>query len=442
MLPNGILDWGSANVVDDPVLNHPAMQRLRWVKQLGQVDGVNSRAVHTRYDHSCFAAYIGGHICSILNSKGRLPSSERDLVQLIKLHDYGHPPFSHAVEYVLREHTPTDHKQRALLLLDSDEHDNHGHTLADVLEMTGTNIANLRRLLEGKNHAGTICTDKTLGADKLAYTSMDAFVCGYNQMPPAWQSLVPFITFLEHLGLDVGMRVRQQDDPISMVCAMQTFYFRMYSDVYLSPESLALERHIQKAVELSIAAGILVPKTIWELGDGALVHCIEVAPLKNEKVNEAQSQLSRYTQAGDVYQRAVAFIFERFLHNQYPDEKAHPLDEVFKTDFLAAFNKPSRLSALEETLSRQIGIPFICSLLPDPEKMKPADVPLYVGARHVHNLREYRPMHYKMLDEHAESFFAIRLLVPKQEQDNARRKHHQVAGAFYEIAKDLMRDAA
>jgi HD superfamily phosphohydrolase len=436
---NGQLYWGSSNIANDDVLNHPIMQRLRWVKQLGQIDGVNSRAVHTRYDHSGYASHVAKHICEILLQKKRLPTSEIDIIQHTKLHDMGHPAFSHPVEYVLQEHSDMNHNKRALELMESGERDNKNRTLKDVLIESGADPENVRRLLTKENSASAICSNKIVGADKLAYSLMDAVVCGFNQQPPAWQALAPYLTFVDNkLGLDIGMQARQQDDPISIVCATQTFYFRMYTDVYLSPESLALERHIQKAVEYSIKAEILEPDNVWEMGDGALVHTIAINSSNNPLVKKAQQHLACYTHSGDMYHRAFAHKYERFLKHGPGDEAKVKIDPEYAKQFLKTFQRPSLLTELEDRMEQETGIPYICSVLPDPEKVRPANLPLFQGTRLVDSLQNYNPKHYEMLNECAEREFAIRLLVPKEHKEYLMRHQGPTCLAFQTISQDII----
>src|SRR3989338_10759935 len=126
-------EWGYE--VDDPVLNHPILQIQADHKQLGQVAYVLPQAKHSRFNHFGFAKYIADRICKHLEEKGNLPGSRNNIVQFTKIHDMGHPPFSHAVEYVLKSLTGLDHNLRALQLLDSDKRDKAGNrTLKDVLE--------------------------------------------------------------------------------------------------------------------------------------------------------------------------------------------------------------------------------------------------------------------------------------------------------------------
>lgn len=85
------------------LLDQPALQRLRNVKQLGLVDLAFPGAVHTRYNHSLGAMHVATRLFDSLFSKGDLPVAVhnhfRQAVRVaMLLHDIGHPPLSHAAE--------------------------------------------------------------------------------------------------------------------------------------------------------------------------------------------------------------------------------------------------------------------------------------------------------------------------------------------------------
>ncbi len=83
------------------VLNHPYMQRLRRIMQLGLSHLVYPGAQHTRYTHVLGAMHLMGLAVSVLRRKGNeiTEDEERAVKLAILLHDIGHGPFSHALEY-------------------------------------------------------------------------------------------------------------------------------------------------------------------------------------------------------------------------------------------------------------------------------------------------------------------------------------------------------
>lgn len=85
------------------IIEHPFFQRLRRIKQLGLTDLVYPGALHTRFHHALGAMHLMGVALDNLRGKGHAISDrEYQAAQLaILLHDVGHGPFSHALEYSL-----------------------------------------------------------------------------------------------------------------------------------------------------------------------------------------------------------------------------------------------------------------------------------------------------------------------------------------------------
>ena len=83
------------------VIEHPFMQRLRRIMQLGLSHLVYPGALHTRFHHVLGATHLMSIAISTIRRKGHeiTPEEERAVLLAILLHDIGHGPFSHALEY-------------------------------------------------------------------------------------------------------------------------------------------------------------------------------------------------------------------------------------------------------------------------------------------------------------------------------------------------------
>ncbi len=90
------------------IIQHPIVQRLRRIKQLGLSDLVYPGAMHTRFQHVLGAMHLMDQAITVLKSKGvEITEIEKEGALLaILLHDVGHAPFSHSMEFQLIENVP------------------------------------------------------------------------------------------------------------------------------------------------------------------------------------------------------------------------------------------------------------------------------------------------------------------------------------------------
>ncbi len=92
----------SSDLIYD-IIEHPFIQRLRRIKQLGLTDLVYPGALHTRFHHALGALFLMQNALNSLKGKGlEISDEECEAASIaVLLHDVGHGPFSHALEYVL-----------------------------------------------------------------------------------------------------------------------------------------------------------------------------------------------------------------------------------------------------------------------------------------------------------------------------------------------------
>lgn len=127
-----ILKTNKKKIINDPVfgfitiqsefiydlLEHPFVQRLRRIKQLGLSSIVFPGVNHTRFEHAIGATHLMQLAISSLKMKGvEITDDEAEAVTVaILLHDIGHGPFSHALEHSLVE--GISHEMISLLLME------------------------------------------------------------------------------------------------------------------------------------------------------------------------------------------------------------------------------------------------------------------------------------------------------------------------------------
>ena len=99
------------------IIEHPSFQRLRRIRQLGLTDLVYPGALHTRFHHALGAMHLMGLTLNNLRLKGHeISDNEYESAQIaILLHDIGHGPFSHALEYTLLK--DIHHEELSLIIM-------------------------------------------------------------------------------------------------------------------------------------------------------------------------------------------------------------------------------------------------------------------------------------------------------------------------------------
>lgn len=89
------------NILIYDLIQHPYFQRLRRITQLGLSNLVYPGAMHTRFHHVLGATHLMTLAIAVLRRKGHeiTLNEEEAVLAAILLHDIGHGPFSHALEY-------------------------------------------------------------------------------------------------------------------------------------------------------------------------------------------------------------------------------------------------------------------------------------------------------------------------------------------------------
>jgi HD superfamily phosphohydrolase len=85
------------------LMDHPFVQRLRRISQLGLSHLVYPGAVHNRFHHAVGAMHLMQEAVDSLRERGVdiTEAEARGVCAAILLHDIGHGPFSHALEHSL-----------------------------------------------------------------------------------------------------------------------------------------------------------------------------------------------------------------------------------------------------------------------------------------------------------------------------------------------------
>jgi uncharacterized protein len=150
------------------LVQHPYFQRLRRVKQLGMSELVYPGAIHSRFQHALGAMHLMNQALDTLQLKGiMIMDIEREAAQIaILLHDIGHGPFSHALEYSILD--KVDHETISSLLMEKLNKEFNGN-LSLALDM-----------FKGSYHRKFFnqLISSQLDMDRMDYLNRDSFFTG------------------------------------------------------------------------------------------------------------------------------------------------------------------------------------------------------------------------------------------------------------------------
>ena len=153
------------------LIDHPYFQRLKRIKQLGLAEFVYPGAHHTRFHHALGAMHLMDQALNNLKAKGySISESEQEAAEIaILLHDVGHGPFSHVLEYTLLNEVR--HEQVSDLLMQKlNAHFDGQLTLAIEMFCNRYPRKFFNQLISSQ-----------LDVDRLDYLSRDSFYTGVRE---------------------------------------------------------------------------------------------------------------------------------------------------------------------------------------------------------------------------------------------------------------------
>ncbi len=259
--------------VEQEVIDHPLVQRLRRVRQLGFGEQAFPGATHTRFLHSVGTMYLAGRAFdAVARDLTFVPGPDLERLRATLrlaalLHDLGHPPLSHSGERVLPRavdlgiapvNRPVTHEEMTQwLVLRSD--------LADRLDRVGREVgvsAACVAAVLGRSDPmaeGAFCFDGIsvlpvlrqliageLDVDRMDYLVRDSYFTGvaYGRFDADW--------LLSHLGAHVegGRAVLALDS--SAVFTFEDFLlsrFHMFLMVYTHHKTMIYHRMLERFLQ-------------------------------------------------------------------------------------------------------------------------------------------------------------------------------------------------
>lgn len=211
------------------VLQHPYVQRLSRIRQLGLSYLVYPGAMHSRFGHSLGAMHLMQEAIRSLRLKDVPITEEEETAAMIAilLHDIGHGPFSHVLEHTIVD--GVTHEDISLLMMKRINIDLNGQ-----LDMAIAIFQN-----EYPKHFLHQLISSQLDVDRMDYLCRDSFFTGVQEGRVASERLLKM--------LDV------HDDKLVIqvkgIYSVEKFLVArrlMYWQVYLHKTSVAAEQHLIK----------------------------------------------------------------------------------------------------------------------------------------------------------------------------------------------------
>ena len=210
--------YGFISIPDEfifDIIEHPYLQRLRRISQLGLSHLVYPGAVHTRFQHVIGAMHLMGKAISVLKKKGHCISDQekRAVLLAILLHDIGHGPFSHALEFDI---------------VKSVTHENISAYFIKRLEKSfGPDLKLALTIFEDNYHKPFLyqLVSSQLDMDRLDYLNRDSFFSGVSE------GIIGSDRLIEMLEVHDGQLVLEEKGIYSVekfIVARRLMYWQVY----------------------------------------------------------------------------------------------------------------------------------------------------------------------------------------------------------------------
>lgn len=169
------------------LIQHPYLQRLRYIKQVSMTHLVYPGALHTRFQHVIGAMHLMQLAIDTLRGKGIIITDVEEEAALVAilLHDIGHGPFSHSLEHTIIE--GVSHEDISLLMMDKLNVEFEGRLgLAISIFKDQYHRKFLHQLVSSQ-----------LDTDRMDYLNRDSFYTGVSEGVISFDRIIKMLTVIE-----------------------------------------------------------------------------------------------------------------------------------------------------------------------------------------------------------------------------------------------------
>ncbi|NRF38431.1 HD domain-containing protein [Pedobacter foliorum] len=273
--------YGFINIPSEIVfdlISHPYFQRLRYIKQLGMTHLVYPGALHTRFHHALGAMHLMGLAIEILRSKGHEINREEEEAATIAilLHDIGHGPFSHALEYSLVH--GIKHEDISMLIMEKLNAEFDGRLTPAI------------NIFKGKYHKNFLAqlVSGQLDLDRMDYLNRDSFFTGVSEGVISFDRIIKMFNVLDD---NLVIEEKGIYSIENFLISRRLMYWQVYLHKTVIAGEMVLVKILKRAKELAVKGETL-------FATPALQHF-----LKNDVTEEdffsADIHLSMFTKLDD-----------------------------------------------------------------------------------------------------------------------------------------------
>ncbi|MFP4609169.1 MAG: HD domain-containing protein, partial [Candidatus Aenigmatarchaeota archaeon] len=398
------------------------MQRLRGVKQLGLTNLVFPGDNHTRLEHS-IGAY---HVAEKMANQLELSKEEKDQVKAAALlHDLGHAPFSHTLEFIIKDKTGKDHMDVTQELIKGERkiEDRDYPTIPEILEDHGISPEKVADLIKEEPERIKI-TDlnvhdgqKYFGEEKYLYQmihgSLDVDQLDYllrdSHYTGAAHGVIDIERLIQTVEIFNGNLVISKGG-ISAVEGMLVARGLMYSSVYFHKTARIAELMLSKAVdELKY-----LPEDTYEMTDNQFLSFLEQKENKLKKGMSFQQEAVRRMKYRRLYKKSFTLSKDELMDAENIDlEELGSLKSIRK---------------LEEDLANDINIDYKKILIDIPhENLKLSEPRLtktgikIIDDGDIAELSSYSPL-ARALQRRPTHQYAMMVACPPELREEVRKK--------------------
>ncbi|MHA1878039.1 MAG: HD domain-containing protein [Promethearchaeota archaeon] len=315
-----------------PILNHPLMIRLMYLKQLSMTYVYHFSATHNRFSHS-IGTYkrVEDIIQKLTHTNYPIINDSiqknRDLLLIYALiHDIGHQPFSHSLEYmfksndkdILEEILFKDDSLRNVIIKILNKNKIPFESFIKIVTTRSSSEQNLdefETLLKK-------CIDSPLDADRMDWLNSDVKICSGDEIKGSIEAIIKHIVpFKDNTGKWI---IAFQDKPECVNRIIDFLHRRhsMYTDVYELDKKVILEEIIARLIfQISKENRIDLERLKFLTEDVIINFIIDYS-------NQEQRKMLNSALFGHNYQKIESLTIEENLNKRFHSSYEKMLSDI------------------------------------------------------------------------------------------------------------------